>query len=389
MENKRIARIARDSFLNTPVFQGFSDIRKNPVIKLRTILMSLFLMPLFGMRSLLSNDRETRTRRYKGLFDCRRKMVASDSTFARVLRWLKLQQAQQFLLSFLPVFEKRDLLRKRLSPRGRLRRVGIVDGSFMGGHWLVTLCLAGQINYPLMIRRCENRGDEQAVARSMIQEAPAALLDSRPQLWLLDSLYFNVNTIRLIRKQKAHVLFKVKDAEFRTVTADADNLFRHYGGDKEQTGSDPLRHCRWKALLTQDTFAGSPVAVLHVIEHYPKRRRNRDESFWIVTTDLALSIEEAREAAHQRWQIENNVFKRISHLSATKRFHFKDPRQFFNMLHIFFAAVAVLDYIIALLRDHRRLFAALRAGIKVTWLNVFCCIRETLYDLPCALSRIA
>jgi hypothetical protein len=51
--------------------------------------------------------------------------------------------------------------------------------------------------------------------------------------------------------------------------------------------------------------------------------------------------------------------------------------------------VAVLDYIIALLRDHRRLFAALRAGIKVTWLNVFCCIRETLYDSPCALSRIA
>ena len=46
MENKRIARLARDSFLNTPLFEGFSDIRKNPVIKLRTILMSLFLMAI-------------------------------------------------------------------------------------------------------------------------------------------------------------------------------------------------------------------------------------------------------------------------------------------------------------------------------------------------------
>jgi len=267
--------------------------------------------------------------------------------------------------------------------------VGIVDGSYMGGHWLVTLCLAGKINYPLMIRRCENRGDELVVARKMIEQAPAALGDSRPQLWLLDSLYFNVNTIRLIRKQKAHVLFKVKDAEFRTVTTDAHNLFRHYGGDEEDSGNDEQRHCRWKALKTIDSFRGYRVAVLQILEHYPKRRRNKNESFWIVTTDLALSIEEAREAAHQRWQIENNVFKRISHLSATKRFHFKDPRQFFNMLHIFFAAVAVLDYIIELLRYHRRLYAALRDGIKITWLNVFCCIRETLYDLPGALSLIA
>ncbi len=55
MESKRIAQLARDSFLDNPLFEGFTDIRKNPVIKLRTILMSLFLMPFFGMASLLSN----------------------------------------------------------------------------------------------------------------------------------------------------------------------------------------------------------------------------------------------------------------------------------------------------------------------------------------------
>ena len=65
-------------------------------------------------------------------------------------------------------------------------------------------------------------------------------------------------------------------------------------------------------------------------------------SCWIVTTDSELTLEEVREAAHQRWEIENNVFKRISHLAGTKRFYFKDPRQFFNLLHIFLAAVAVL-----------------------------------------------
>ena len=82
----------------------------------------------------------------------------------------------------------------------------------------------------------------------------------------------------------------------------------------------------------------------------------------------------------------HNVFKRISHLSGTKRFYFRDDKRFFTLLHIFFAAVAVLDYIITLLRDHPRVFAAVRGGIKPTWRNVFSQIQEVLYGLPRALE---
>jgi hypothetical protein len=384
MHDKRIARLARDAFLNEPLFQGFTDIRKNPSIRLQTILMSLFLMPFFGIASLLSNDRETRTQRYKGLFGCERKMVASDSTFARVLKWLRPQEAQRFLLSFLPKFERHDLLRICLSPTGRPRRLGILDGSYMGGHWLVTLCLPGVIAYPVIVRRCESQGQEQRVARQIMRGVVRILGKLRPELWLLDALYFNRNTIKIARGQKAHVLFKFKKADFREVTKDAQQLFQHFGGDEEQTGWDPQRQCRWKVRKTLDSFAGYPVQVVELKEYYPKRKRERNVSCWIVTTDLELPLEEVREAAHRRWQIENNVFKRISHLAGTKRFYFKDHRQFFNLLHLFFAAVAVLDCIIALLRAHKYLFAALRAGIKDTWRNVFSRVREALYGLPCA-----
>jgi hypothetical protein len=299
MHNKRIARLARDAFLNKPLFEGFTDIRRNPSIKLRTILTSLFLMPFFGFSSLLSTDREARTERYKQLFGCRRKMVASDSTFARVLKWLKPQEAQRFLLSFLPKFESHDLLRKSLSPEGRPRRLGILDGSYMGGHWLVTLCLPGVIAYPVMVRRCETQGQEQRVARQIMRGVVRILGKVRPELWLLDALYFNRNTIRIARAQKAHVLFKFKDAEFRQVTKDAQNLFRHFGGDEEQTGWDHARQCRWKVRKTLDSFAGYPVQVVQLSEYYPKRKRLRNASCWIVTTDLELSLEELREAAHQ------------------------------------------------------------------------------------------
>jgi len=388
MESERIARLARDAFLKEPLFQGFTDIRKRPQIKLQAILMSLFAMPLLGMRSLLSNDREARSGRYKKLFGCERKMVASDSTFARVLKWLFPQQGKQFLLGFLAKFERRDLLRKRLSAKGRLRRLGILDGSYMGGHWLVTLCLAGKIDYPVMVERCNNQGDEQAVAREMMRAAPRVLGEQRPELWLLDALYFNRNTIAIARGQRAHVLFKFKDADYRSVTADASNLFQHFGGDEELSGWDSQRGCRWKLRKTLDTFAGYPVQVVELTESYPKRKRNRTVISWIVTTDLQLPLEEVGEAAHQRWQIENGVFKRISHLAGTKTFYFKDHRQFFNLLRLFFAAMAVLDCIMWLLRAHTLLFAALRFGIKDTWLNVFSRIEEVLGWLPCAFAAL-
>ncbi|MGO9410653.1 MAG: hypothetical protein ACLQCB_07855 [Spirochaetia bacterium] len=388
MESERIARLTRDAFLNEPLFQGFTDIRKRPQIRLQAILMSLFAMPLFGRRSLLSNDRHARTSHYKKLFGCQRKMVASDSTFARVLKWLSPQQGKQFLVGFLQRFERRDLLRKRLSPKGRLRRLGILDGSYMGGHWLVTLCLAGKIDYPLMVERCHNQGQEQLVARQMMRAAGKLLGKLRPELWLLDALYFTVNTIAIARRQRAHVLFKFKDADFRTVTADASNLFQYFGGDEELSGWDSQRGCRWKLRKTVDRFASYPVQVVELTETYPKRKRNRTVASWIVTTDLQLPLEEVREAAHQRWQVENGIFKRISHLAGTKTFYFKDHRQFFNLLRLFFAAMAVLDCIMWMLRDHMRLFAALRFGIKDTWLNVFSRIEEVLGELPCAFAAL-
>lgn len=388
MENKRIARLAREGFLDKPLFEGFTDIRKKPQIRLRTILTSLFAMPFFALASLVSNDREARTDRYKRLFGCQRKMVASDSTFARVLRWLRPEEVQRFLLSFLPMFEARDLLRKSLSATGRPWRLGILDGSYMGGHWLVALCLPGAVTYPVMVERCKNQGEEQAVARRLMRLASKILGKLRPELWLLDALYFNRNTIAIARGQGAHVLFKFKEADLRTVTKDAENLFEHFGGDEEGSGWDTARQCRWKVRKTLDTFGGYPVQVVQLKEFYPKRKRERNSSCWIVSTQLDLSLEEIREAAHQRWQIENNVFKRISHLSGTKRFYFKDHRQFFNLLRIFFAAMAVLGYINVLLRAHTRLFAALRDGIKGTWRNVFSRIREVLYELPCAFERL-
>ena len=168
-------------------------------------------------------------------------MVASDSTVQRVLKWLKGHQIRAFLLSFLPEFEQQDLLRRPVVPGGPLRRIGILDGSYMGGHWVLSLCLSGAINYQPLIRCYLNQGQELTAAYRLIAEAPQLLGTITPQRWLCDAKYFTKNTFDLIHNQQAHLLIKLKEAEYREVTSDAENLFLHFGGDQEASGFDAQR----------------------------------------------------------------------------------------------------------------------------------------------------
>jgi len=59
-------------------------------------------------------------------------------------------------------------------------------------------------------------------------------------------------------------------------------------------------------------FVGYPLQVSHLLADYLKRKKNQRLECCIVRTDLSLLAEEIREAAHLRWHIEKNSFKRLS-----------------------------------------------------------------------------
>ncbi len=106
MQDRNFAVLLKEKLKIFSLIELFPDIRKNPEIPLRDIILSLFLMPFFGLTSLLSLDREARKKQFKKLFGSKRKMVVSDSTLKRVLSWLSRKTAIFFLLEFLKVFEK-------------------------------------------------------------------------------------------------------------------------------------------------------------------------------------------------------------------------------------------------------------------------------------------
>ena len=99
-----------------------------------------------------------------------------------------------------------------------------------------------------------------------------------------------------------------------------------------------------------------------------------------------LSCGEIREAAHLRWQIENNVFKRMSHLCGTKRFWSKDQRAYFTMVRLFAAAVAAFDAFISIVRADPQMYNQIMKGAKFTWKNFFSQLEEQLP--PRSIARV-
>lgn len=378
--SSKIADFLNNTLNLKRLFATFSDIRKYPTISLPMILCSVFLMPFFGLRSLLALDALARTRSYKRLFDCRRKMVVSDSTIARVLTWVKPDESRAFLRALVLPLDQLGLLEKALQPGGAPKRIGIIDGTVMSDHRLVTFSLHGSVDYPVIIEDQKKRGKELPTALRVLNEAYQQLGSCFPGLVLCDSLYFNKNTFKNLRSKGSHILIKSSNPNFRTVLQDAQFDFEHETKTKVETesGFDDQRLCHWCMKKTSGEFAGYPIQIAHLIEDYPKHTQNAHRECWIVTTDLSLSFRSLREAAHLRWHIENHVFKRLSHLAGTKRFYFKDPRPFFTMLRFLFAALAAFDAYICSMKQHKAQFKRMLNGAKPTWKNIFSRLQDQL-----------
>jgi hypothetical protein len=380
----KLASFFRDTVRIPQILESFTDIRMNPRIRLRDILTSVFLMPVIGLTALLRLDFHLRTKKMLSLFRCPagKKVVVSDTTVTRVLHWLDHQQSRKALLAPCALLNAKGLLQRQLSLESAPRRLGLIDGSEMGGHYLVAALLCGRINYPVLAEPCKGRGHELKTAQSCLPTLARELGPAAPDLWLFDALYFNRSTFKTVRDLGAHLLIKYSSHDdrvdtklFRDVLEDANRLFAIHSPALEPVeqakGFDSQRQCSWSMKKTSAEFAGFLVNIFLLVEDYPKRKKNAHVETWIVTTDLTLDFPEGREASHLRWQIENNEFKRLSHLGGTKRVYFKDQDCFFSLLRLFCLALVAFDAFFCILQQINDGLKALMQGCKFTWKAAF------------------
>jgi hypothetical protein len=206
----QLALFFRDTLKVARIFDCFRDIRMHPRIPLRDILISVFLMPYWGFTALLRLDTHLRTPQMLRLFRCakKKKVVVSDTTITRVLGWLNPEDSRKALLAPLRSLNQEGLLQRPLAPEGPSRRVGVIDGSQMGGHYLVAALLCGQVNYPVLTEPCKGRGHELKTTQRLLPILHQMLGPAAPQLWLVDALYFNQPIFHTVGDQQAHLLIK-------------------------------------------------------------------------------------------------------------------------------------------------------------------------------------
>jgi hypothetical protein len=330
-------------------------------------------MPLLEIKSLLKLDFFSRLKWLKRLFGektAERRLVCSDSTMERVLRWLSPKEASRFLCSFFEDFRREGADLNQLYPGGRKRRIVVGDGSEMGRYQVNAFALCGtRITYPFMIEGSGGRGKELSKAACMIGRIPEILGEKhKPDLLLYDYLGFNSSIFDAARQAGMHILVKGGESDFRDVLKDARGLFdsHHDEGLSRSSGFDLNRLWNWTIEETSDTFAGYPVRVARLVEENIKNPGEKSLS-WIVTTDFSLSPAELVEAAHVRWSIENEVFKKLSGLVKTKRFHFKEQRPFLSLLRIICGALAAYDLTLIMMREDKSQIKGFLGPLKWTY----------------------
>jgi len=200
------------------------DDRKSPQISPSVIFLSLLALVLFRKRSFLQLDQFNRTeqaKRFIGRANLNKKVAVSDSTIPRSLATYHLQPLHSYLKT---IYTKARHYGK-CKVYDKKFKLACVDGSLFGKFYGCVLQLLGEANLLLDIEVTTGKGKEIPTTRALIQRAFREYGDGFVDIFLLDALYADKQTINLILSHKSHFLMKTEETSL-TIIQDADSLFK-------------------------------------------------------------------------------------------------------------------------------------------------------------------
>jgi hypothetical protein len=141
-----------------------------------------------------------------------------------------------------------------------------------------------------------------------------------------DGLYATKKDFQLCLNHGSHLLVKT-DEETLEVVQDAKCLFRSSAAARmnrvfHQKGHDSKRGLDYEVTWAEGlAWQGLVFSVAWVREWALNTKTGLVErtAFYVLSTAAGLTGEDLRELAHLRWEIENNVFKRLNFLVGSKR----------------------------------------------------------------------
>jgi hypothetical protein len=322
------------------------DARSAPQISAGVVAEAVCFMGALGLGSLLQCDQELRTEVGQAWFG-QASPVVSDTTISRSLAGMEAAPIRAILLS---AYQEGRLagLSKWEGALGKFR-VGIVDGTSFGNALMSCIEIVGQSALLVDMEPIPKRGKELPASTTLLQRVQPALGTGRLDLVLGDGLYFNAPFFTCcLEELHCDVLVKTDDAR-RAVIVDAMGLFRTPPGQFPEIiraeGLDIDRLCLYQmAMASGFAMDGvqDEVTVVWIREQYLKKAL--DVEFWVILTqryELHLTIEDARELGHLRWDVETHGFKAFNQTMHSKHGYSHDP-QVMTPLELLLSLVFIL-----------------------------------------------
>ncbi len=356
------------------------DKRKRPQIPTIQIFESLVQMPVFGQKTLLALDEFLRMPEARQWHGSNRKQVASDSTVERVAEGLERKSVQELGYEVIDHGDEQHLWDLKL-PSGKKLRFGIVDGHWAGGIWASVLACWGKSDGVVDLERYEGRGHELEASRTVLKRAFGKLGKGFFGIVAGDGLYATKDDFQLSLDHGSHLLVKT-DEETLTVVQDAKHLFGiadKLEGVFHQKGHDPKRQKDYELTWAEGfQWQGLKLTVAWIQEWELNSKTGLVEhtEFYVLTTATGLSGEDLRELAHRRWEIENNIFKRLNHLVGSKRLWSWKPKVMEMFLRAWMIGLTLLGAF--LFEQGWNVFEITWEAMKKTWAAVTRLLRRSL-----------
>jgi len=320
-------RFCTDKFDLRRKAQSLFEPRKRPEIPISRIFLLMVGALALRKQSFHQIDLFARHQGAKKWLGTKRPMVASDATLWRVLPQMNGMEIRDLVHQAYGFLRKQRPGRVEL-PSGRKIRAVAVDGTCWGKRYASAVEMLGEAPVVLDFQPSEGEGHELAASEALLRRIFYRFHDLEgglADIVLGDGLYMTQKMFRLCRHELGtHLLVKTKELDSLLILQDAEALFRVQGEFQREiehrTGNDLERNLRyevWAARGFHHAGFDGELKVARVVTEPLKGKGDR-ETFWAVTTDLALSAEDMRELAHRRWSIENHGFRALNDAMNSK-----------------------------------------------------------------------
>lgn len=334
----------KGNFKIDDILKQIRDKRKRPQIKTQKICWAILNMVSLGIKSVLELDQIGRLPKMRRYIGTNRRMVASDTTYDRVLSLIPASSIREAMKKVYQQLKQQDLDQIKLES-GRQLRIAGVDASGFGKDLASVISMFGKTPIALDAQPYSQKGKELPSSYELIGRVTRHLGKGWCDVLIGDGLYRAGKFFKLCKKSGCDGLVKTKETRLEIIK-DALGLYKTKDDSsiERESSFDLNRLCDYTIEAVKDIRMQGlkhRLKITHVKEYYPKP--NRQEEFFVITTKQDLTASECRELAHRRWCIENNVFRHLNQIITSKRVHTHNQRVLTSLLLLWYLGLNLVN----------------------------------------------